>query len=193
LHIIATAQTESRAEAMVSKDERLLRNLLTDLIYGEDEQTLAEVVGEKLAQKNKTVAVAESCTGGILAKLITDVAGASRYFTFGWVTYSNTAKISELGVPADLIEKYGAVSEEVARSMAKCARKKAGADYAIGITGIAGPTGGSRTKPVGLVYICVDSDGKSEVKRNVFAGSRGSVRLRAARTALKMLGMQLSI
>jgi PncC family amidohydrolase len=97
-----------------------------------------------------------------LAKMLTDVPGASEYFKYGWITYSNSAKTSELNVHPDLIEKYGAVSEQVAEAMAKGARKKAGADFAIGITGIAGPTGGTEQKPIGLVYISVDSSDFSE-------------------------------
>ena len=108
LHIIATAKDKDKAQQMAEKDEKLLTELLGELVYGTGEQTLAEVVGEKLAQQKKTIAVAESCTGGCLAKLLTDIPGASRYFTHGWVTYSDTAKVSELGVPADLIEKHGA-------------------------------------------------------------------------------------
>ena len=160
---------------------------------------MADVVGEKLTQQNKTISVAESCTGGTLAKLLTDVAGASGYFTHGWVTYSNQAKISELGIPNELIEKYGAVSEQVATAMADGARKKAGTDFAIGITGIAGPTGGTKQKPVGLVYISLAYHNGCQTKRLIFgqpgAGparrDRDSIRLRAAQSALNMLRLKL--
>jgi nicotinamide-nucleotide amidase len=191
LHIIATAKNKPRAQEMVEKDEKSLRNILGELIYGVEEQTLAEVVGEKLARQKKTIAVAESCTGGTLAKLLTDVPGASRYFIHGWVTYSNSAKTSELGVRAELIEKYGAVSGEVAQVMAQNARKKTDTDFAIGITGIAGPGGGSEQKPVGLVYISVDSDSGSETKQFIFPHDRSSIRFRAAQTALNMLRLKL--
>ena len=191
LHIIATARDKDEARKMAEKDEKLLRNTLGELVYGTGEQTLAEVVGEKLAQRNKTLAAAESCTGGCLAKLITDVPGASRYFTQGWITYSNIAKTSELGVPADLIEKHGAVSEQVAVAMARHAREKAGTDFAIGITGIAGPAGGSEQKPVGLVYICVGSDKGCETKRCIFSHDRDFIRIQAAQTALNMLRLKL--
>ena len=154
---------------------------------------MAEVVGGKLSQDDKTIAVAESCTGGVLAKLLTDIPGASTYFTCGWVTYDNTAKTVELGVPPELIEKYGAVSEEVALAMADGARKRAGTDFAIGITGIAGPEGGSEQKPVGLVYISVDSARGSETKRFILSGDRNTVRLRAAQGALNMLRVRLGI
>ena len=191
LHIIATAEEKNKAEQMAEEDEKLLTKLLGKLIYGRADQTLGEVVGEKLARQKKTIAVAESCTGGCLAKLLTDVPGASRYFTYGWITYTQGAKTSELDVKADLIEKHGAVSEQVAEAMAKGARKRAGADFAIGITGIAGPTGGSEQKPIGLIYIAIDSDNSCETKRFIIAGDRETIRLRAVQTALNMLRLKL--
>jgi len=191
LQIIATAKDKDKARQMAEKDTKLLTELLGELIYGTGEQTLAEVVGEKLVQQKKTITVAESCTGGTLAKLLTDIPGASRYFTYGWVTYSNIAKTSELGVEADLIEKYGAVSGRTAEAMARGARKRAGTDFAIGITGIGGPSGGSEQKPVGLVYISVDSSDGCETTRFILSGDRDSIRLRAAQTALNMLRLKL--
>ncbi len=192
LHIVASAKDKSKAEHIAEKDEKLLRSILKELVYGIDEQSLAEVVGEKLVQQNKTIAAAESCTGGTLAKLLTDIPGASRYFTHGWIAYSNSAKITELGISPDLIEKYGSVSEQVAEAMAKQARKKAGTDFAIGITGIAGPDGGSEQKPVGLVYISMDSSSGCETKRFVFSfHDRNSIRFRAAQTALNMVRLKL--
>jgi len=193
LHIIATAKDKEKAMQMAENDEKSLRNMLGKLVYGTGEQTLAEVVGEKLVRNKKTLAVAESCTGGMLAKLLTDIPGASRYFMSGWVAYSNQAKISELGVPDDLIQKYGAVSEQVAEAMAQGARRKAGTDFAIATTGIAGPAGGSEQKPVGLVYIAIDSDSGCETGRYLFSHDREFIRLRAAQTALNMLRLQLDI
>lgn len=193
LTITATAKDKNKAYQMAERDEKLLRNKLGELAYGTEEQTLAEVVGEKLARQKMTIAVAESCTGGTLAKLLTDIPGASRYFTHGWVTYSNTAKTGELGVPADLIEKYGAVSEQVAEAMAHGARKKAQTDFAIGITGIAGPSGGTEQKPAGLVYISIDTDNGCDTKCYLFSHGRRFIRLRAAQTALNMLRLKLNI
>ena len=190
LHIIATAEDKSQAQKKAEKDEKLLTDKLGEIIYGTGDQTLAEVVGQKLAQQKKTIAVAESCTGGYLAKLLTDIPGASRYFTHGWITYSNSAKTSELGVPAHLIEEHGAVSEQVAQAMARGAKKRAGTDFAIGLTGIAGPTGASKQKPIGLVYISVDFDSGCETKRFIFHHDRDSIRLRAAQTALNMLRLK---
>ncbi|MHC4115946.1 MAG: competence/damage-inducible protein A [Planctomycetota bacterium] len=193
LHIVATAETAETAERMARKDEQSLRRTLGELVYGTGEQTLEEVVGRELARQGKTVATAESCTGGLLAKLITDVPGASDYFAAGWVTYSNQAKSRELGVPAELIDEHGAVSEQVAEAMARRARARAGTDFAIGITGIAGPGGGTEQKPAGLVYVAVDSDRGCETKRCLFTHGRRFVRLRSAQTALNMLRVRLNI
>jgi len=193
LHIIATAGNKEEAEQMALEDEKLLRSTLGELVYGVSDQFLAEVVGEKLLRQGKTIAVAESCTGGLLAKLLTDVPGSSKYFTCGWITYSNQAKTSQLGVPAELIKEHGAVSEQVARAMAMGARNKAGTDYAIGITGIAGPTGGTEQKPVGLVYIGVDSKSGCYAEQLLLSGSRRFIRLRAAQTVLNLIRLKLNI
>ena len=191
LHIIATAKDKNKARQMAVDDEKMLRRKLGGLVYGTGRQSLAEVVGETLARQNKKIAVAESCTGGILAKLLTDIPGASRYFTAGWVTYSNAAKAGQLDVPEELFKEFGAVSEQVAEAMAQNARKKAGADFAIGITGIAGPAGAGKQKPVGLVYISVDCSGGHETKTFIIPGDRAVIRLRAANTALNMLRLRL--
>jgi len=191
LHVIASSGDKDTAQQMAEKDEKIIRNKLGELVYGTAGQNLAEVVGEKLARQGKTIAVAESCTGGTIARLLTDMPGASKYFTHGWITYSNAAKTSELGIATDLIEKYGAVSEQVAQAMAFNARKKARTDFAIGITGIAGPDGGTEQKPVGMVYISVDSDNGCDTKRCLFSHGRRSIRLRAAQTALNMLRLKL--
>ena len=191
LHIVATATDKPCAEEMIGNDARQLRALLGDLVYGRDEQTLAEVVGAKLRRRRKKLAVAESCTGGLIGKLLTDVPGSSDYFTYGWVTYCNEAKIRELGVDAGLIEKHGSVSEKVVRAMAKGARARAGTDFAIAVTGIAGPGGGTEQKPVGLVYIAVDSGESIDVQRCVFSHTREHIRYRAALAAINMLRLSL--
>ena len=191
LHIVATAKDKSGADEMIEKDRSELRKILGDLVYGEDEQTLAEVVGAKLRERKETLAVAESCTGGLIGKLLTDVPGSSDYFTCGWVTYSNEAKVRELGIDKGLIEKHGAVSEEVACAMAKGAREKAGTDFGIGVTGIAGPGGGAKQKPIGLVYIAVDTVGQRDVQRYIFPHLREHIRLRASLAALNMLRLRL--
>jgi nicotinamide-nucleotide amidase len=187
LHIVASARTKKQAEQMAKKDVNRLHSLLGNLIFGIDDQTLPEVVGHWLMQHRKTITVAESCTGGLLTKLITDIPGASEYFTHGWITYSNRAKTELLGVPKKLIEKHGAVSEQVASAMAIAARQKAKSDFAVAITGIAGPAGGTEQKPVGLVYISVCDGDDCQTKKCLFSYTRELIRTRAALTALNML------
>jgi len=149
---------------------------------------IAEEVGRLLRSKGLTVSVAESCTGGRLGNMLTDVPGSSDYFLGGVISYSNDAKVSLLGVNSKTLKVKGAVSEEVAIQMAAGARTKLGADIGIGITGIAGPAGGTPAKPVGLVYVAVSSLVSSECSRNVFRGSRSSIKDQSARKALEMLG-----
>lgn len=193
LEIVATSTDRGEAERMAAGEETSLRATLGELVYGVGDQTLAEVVGARLAELGKTIALAESCTGGLLAKLITDIPGASGYFTCGWVTYGNEAKNRELGVPRALIERHGAVSEQVATAMAQGARHNARTDLAVGVTGVAGPTGGTEQKPVGLVYIAVSSRHGTDTSRHVFSHDRSSVRLRAAQTSLNVLRLKLGI
>ncbi|MDD5457905.1 MAG: competence/damage-inducible protein A [Phycisphaerae bacterium] len=190
LHIVAAAADEQKAKTMALAQAENSKDILGELVFGEDDQSLSQAVAEKLTKEGKTVAVAESCTGGLLAKMLTDIAGSSRYFTCGWVTYSNDAKIRELGVPVDLIEKYGAVSEQVAMAMATAARKKSGSDITVAITGIAGP-GSTGQKPVGLVYIAIADKTGCRVEQRNFRADRESVRIRAAQTALNMLRITL--
>ena len=149
---------------------------------------IAEDVGRLLRSKGLTVSVAESCTGGRLGDMLTDVPGSSDYFLGGVISYSNDAKVGLLGVNSKTLKAKGAVSEEVAIQMAAGARTKLGSDIGIGITGIAGPAGGTPTKPVGLVYVAVSSIESSECSRNVFRGSRSSIKDQSARKALEMLG-----
>jgi nicotinamide-nucleotide amidase len=169
------------------------RKIPAPLIFGFDDDTLEGVVGKELTKLSKTVALAESCTGGLIAKMLTDAPGATKFFKYGWVTYANEAKVSQLGVSPDLIEAYGAVSSQVAEAMARGAREKAGADFGVAVTGIAGPDGGTDEKPVGLVYIAVAGDNdivgecQCVIEKCVFSGSRGDIRLRTAMEALNIL------
>jgi nicotinamide-nucleotide amidase len=140
-----------------------------------------------LTKGKKTLAVAESCTGGLLSHLITNVAGSSQYFILGVITYSNAAKTSLLKIPQDLIIKNGAVSRKVAALMAQSVRKLARADFGIGITGIAGPGGGSLKKPIGTVFIAIDSAKEKICQKFYFKGSRLSIKKRAAKKALELL------
>ena len=191
IRIISRGPDEKAARALIEPVEQKLRKCLGTFIFGSDEDTLAGVVGGLLRRNGSTVAVAESCTGGLLAKELTDISGSSGYFMAGWVTYSNNAKIDFLRVNPATIESFGAVSEQVASELAVGARRLAGTDYGLGITGIAGPAGGTDEKPVGLVYIgLADQDGV-EVVRNVFPGSRDRVRRRAVYSALNILRLKL--
>jgi len=140
-----------------------------------------------LIRNNKTIAVAESCTGGLLSKLLTDLSGSSGYFLLGVVTYSNQAKTAILNIPDSLINKEGAVSRAVAELMAKSVRKLSRADFGIGITGIAGPAGGTHNKPKGTVFIALNSRNKTTCQRFNFSGSRSAVRNKAALESLRLL------
>lgn len=194
LQIVASADTARQAETLLEYQRRELECLLGTLVFGTAEETLQEAVGRLLILKNKSLAVAESCTGGLLAKMLTDMPGATGYFKCGWVTYSNQAKIDQLGVPESLIQEFGAVSEPVAEAMAKGAARISGSDCAVGITGIAGPTGGTEQKPVGLVYIAVLAGDQCRVQRVHFSDAgRAAIRLRAAQSALNLLRLQLTI
>ncbi|MFA5096295.1 MAG: nicotinamide-nucleotide amidohydrolase family protein [Candidatus Omnitrophota bacterium] len=144
-------------------------------------------IHELLSKKHMTIAVAESCTGGLLSSLLTGRGGSSRYFILGAVVYSNKAKNLILGIPSRLINDKGAVSAQVSALMAKGVRKLAHTDFGIGISGIAGPGGGSKTKPVGTVFIAVESKSRKTCRRFIFKGSRSAVRKKAALKSLRLL------
>ncbi|MEN6387151.1 MAG: competence/damage-inducible protein A [Phycisphaerales bacterium] len=192
LHIISQEKNEKIANDLAIKDVEKLRGILGEYIYAYDDLTLAEVIGKMLIDKKQTVCTAESCTGGLIAKMITDVPGSSRYFNQGWVTYSNESKNIQLGVDKKLLENYGAVSSEVASAMSDGARKKSGCDYAIAVTGIAGPDGGTEQKPVGLVYISIAGPKGTKTERFLFgARNRDFIRLRTCQVALNLLRLNL--
>ncbi|MBN1765607.1 MAG: competence/damage-inducible protein A [Sedimentisphaerales bacterium] len=191
LRILARAPGEAEAQTLILPIEQEIRRRLGDKVYGCDEETLPLVVGRELRRKGQTLAVAESCSGGMLAKEITDIPGASDYFLCGWVTYTNKAKSELLQVNSNLIQKHGAVSEEVAHAMAYNALRLAGADYALSTTGIAGPTGGTPEKPVGLVYIGLADKNNVQVKRYIFPVERENVRQRTINTALNLLRLKI--
>jgi nicotinamide-nucleotide amidase len=192
LHIVAEAADFETARQMIAEQKRQIVEILGPVVYSTEDKTLPEVVGQLLRQKKMTLATAESCTGGLVGKLITDVPGSSEYYRGGWVTYSNDLKNRELGVPEGRLKKYGAVSEQVAGAMAQGAVRKSGADAAIAITGIAGPDGGTEQKPVGLVYIAVQIGKNLEVREFRFAPlSREMIRQRAALSALNLLRLKM--
>ncbi|HOK96331.1 MAG TPA: competence/damage-inducible protein A, partial [Anaerohalosphaeraceae bacterium] len=194
LHIIASADSKMQAMKMVQDDKQRLKALLGNIVFGEDDSSLPAAVGQLLREKHKTIAAAESCTGGLLSKMLTDIPGSSAYMLAGWVTYSNEAKVRQLGVPEQFIRDFGAVSRQVASAMAEGAAKRSGADIAVSITGIAGPDGGSEEKPVGLVFIGVWTDGICDVQRCRFGDAdRQSIRQRAAMTALNLVRLRLQV
>jgi nicotinamide-nucleotide amidase len=185
---LTTKTHRSIKEAVLQSLAEGVRTRLREWIYAEGQDTLEEVVGRLLRRQKLTVAVAESCTGGLIGYRLTQVPGSSAYVDRGVLCYSNQAKTEMLGVPAGLIEQYGAVSREVAEAMAKGMRERAGVSVALSVTGIAGPGGATETKPVGLVYIGLD--GGSEdiiIKEFRFHGDRSVIRQRAAQAALDML------
>ena len=165
-----------------------MRGLLPGRFFSEDGRELPVVVAALLRERGFTLALAESCTGGLLAARLTDVPGSSAFFERGFVTYCNRSKVELLGIePAELIEAQGAVSEEVAAAMAAGARRSAGADIGVGITGIAGPDGGTPEKPVGLVFVALDGAAGTRVRTALFPGDRERIRYQATQSALEML------
>ena len=170
---------------------RRLREILGEAVYGEGSERMEEVVVRLAKLGKRKLATAESCTGGLVASRITDVPGASEIFQAGWVTYSNEAKVQELGVLESTLEKYGAVSAAVAGEMAVGARKRAGADWAVSVTGIAGPGGGTAGKPVGLVYLGVAGAGGVETIEKKLVPDRKTFKAMASQVALDLLRRKL--
>lgn len=190
--LLAWAKTVEQAERTLEQVVPAFREKIGPFIYSEDDRSLPAVVGDLLRRRNLKLAVAESCTGGLIAKMMTDVPGSSDYFERGYVTYSNASKVELLGVPADLIERHGAVSSEVARAMAEGARARAKVDAALAVTGIAGPTGGSLEKPAGTVHLALADAGGTIAQKFLFPRpEREFVRELAAYAALEMLRRRL--
>src|SRR5947209_1232172 len=179
-----------KAEAIEHADT-IIRSTLGPSVFSAADETLEEVVVKLLVQRNQTVAVAESCTGGLLANRITNVPGSSAVFLAGYVCYANDAKIDILGVDSELIEKHGAVSEEVARFMAEGARKRARSTYGLATTGIAGPDGGSDVKPVGAVYVALAGESETNVRKLFFPSDRETFKQLVAQFAFEMLRRKL--
>jgi nicotinamide-nucleotide amidase len=186
ISVRAHGPDEATARRLLDADVKALKERFGDLVFGMDDATLAGALAELLGRGSVTLAVAESVTGGLVSHMLVGVPGISRWFLAGIVAYANEAKSSQLGVPAALIEQHGAVSAEVAEAMARGACAATGARLGISTTGIAGPTGGSDEKPVGLVYVGVCLDGRARVERHEFRGDRERVRDRAAKEALNM-------
>jgi len=187
LSLAALAQDAASAESNLARVEQLCREALGDLVYGQDGVTFAQAVGERLAARGETIACAESCTGGLLMQLLTEIAGSSRFMAGGFVTYSYEMKESALGVPHELLQQHGAVSEPAVRAMAEGARVRTGATWAAAITGIAGPDGGTAEKPVGTVWLGLSGPAGTRALLARYRGDRGQVRLQSAYGALQLL------
>jgi len=193
VRIHSYGKTQQAARALLDEATRDVRQRLGNLVFGQDDDTLADAVARLLTKHKKTVSTAESCTGGLIAKSLTDVPGSSDYMLEGVVTYSNTAKVRLLHVPVELIERHGAVSVPVAEAMAKNGRRLSASDYALSVTGIAGPTGGTATKPIGLVYVGLADNRGCQVTERRFGTylTREEIRDRTRKLALNCLRLRL--
>ncbi|MBI4429590.1 MAG: competence/damage-inducible protein A [Ignavibacteriales bacterium] len=191
LRVTVRGKNLALVEETIRQVEMKLRSKAQKYIYAADDEDLEHVVGRLLAERKMTIAVAESCTGGLIADRITDVAGSSSYFERAMTAYSNESKIAELGIPVFFIEKFGAVSREVAEAMAFGVRKKSNTDIGLSTTGIAGPTGGSAEKPVGLVWIGYSDKNETIALRFNFLNDRRRVKERTAQAALEIVRRKL--
>ena len=189
--ITAKSSTREEAEAKISLAEKKIRDKLGSYIFAKNDQSMEGVVGELLRKKGATLSVAESCTGGLITHRLTNVPGSSDYLNRGVVVYSNQAKIDLLGVPEEIIEKFGAVSEKTAESMAKGIREKSNTTFGLAVTGIAGPDGGTPQKPVGTVFISLSSAEGTKVKGHKFWGGREQIKLLTSEAALDLLRKHL--
>jgi nicotinamide-nucleotide amidase len=190
-NLFTRANSVEAAEARVDELADKIEDELQDSLYSSKGESLEQIVGYYLQMRDATLAAAESCTGGLLAERLTSISGSSRYFLGGAIVYSNELKSEFADVPADLIVKHGAVSSEVAIAMAEGIRKRCKATFGVGITGVAGPTGGTAEKPVGLVYHALSGDRGTDVVEKKFPGDRKRVRWFASQQALDMVRRKL--
>lgn len=191
IHLTARGRTEQEAEALLDRLSEQIEERLGNAVFSFAGETMEEVIGLRLSVGGYTLSVAESCTGGLLAQRITDVPGSSKYFIEGVVAYANEAKMKTLGVEPILLLEHGAVSGPVAEAMAEGIRQRSGTDFGLAITGIAGPDGGTEEKPVGLVYIALSDDTKTEHRKLKLPGDRQLIRWRASQAALDLLRRRL--
>ena len=191
LRLTAKGESPQDCQERMAPLFREVRSRLGDCLYGVDVSSLEEVVITRLRQKGLTLSAAESCTGGLIAKRLTDVPGASAAFLGGVVSYTSAVKAGVLGVPRDLLEQYGAVSEPVARAMAEGVRRLTGSDLSVSVTGLAGPDDDDRGNPVGTVYLGLSLPGETLVRRLALGGDRSRIRLLAASNALDMIRRHL--
>ena len=193
LRVTARAETRENAEKLIAPVAAEIRKRFGRSCYGEDDRDLATEVLDMLRSSNLKLATAESCTGGMLGETITQVSGASDVYVGGFVTYTNEMKTQFLDVSSEDLKTHGAVSEPVAKQMAEGAARAAGADFGIGITGIAGPEGGTDEKPVGLVYIALKGKRGTKIIEHRFSGDRQGIRTRSVHAALALLREELII
>jgi nicotinamide-nucleotide amidase len=191
IHLKTQKASLDEAQARVDELAERIEEELGEFVFSDNGDSLEQIVGYYLQMRNSTLAVAESCTGGLLAERITSMSGSSRYFVGGAVVYSNQLKTGFADVPAHLIEKHGAVSREVAAALAEGIRKRCGATFGLGVTGIAGPTGGSAEKPVGLVFHGLAGENETDVVERTFPGDRKRIRWFATQQALDMVRRKL--
>ncbi len=191
LNLVCEKRTLSAAQQRVDELANKIEEELDEIIYSSHGESLEQIVLYYLGMRGATVATAESCTGGLVAQRLTSIAGSSRSFLGGVVVYSNEMKSAFANVPASLIEQHGAVSPEVAKSLAEGIRKRTGATYGIGVTGIAGPGGGTEEKPVGLVYVAIADDQETEVIERNIPGDRERIRSWASQQALDLVRRKL--
>ena len=191
LTLLCSRSDQESAQLRVDELASRMEEALDDWLYSSQGESLEQIVLYYLGLRQATLAVAESCTGGLIAQRITSVPGSSRSFLGGAVVYSNQLKISFANVAPDLIAQHGAVSEEVAKALASGIRQRTGATIGLGVTGIAGPSGGTEDKPVGLVYIAVSDAQKTDVLEHTFRGSRTRVREWTATQALDLIRRRL--
>lgn len=189
--VLVKLNSQGHDQSLLDQAEQLVRQKLGQHVVAQGDETLAEVVANKLHAAEKTLSVAESCTGGLIAKLLTDCAGSSAFFERGAITYSNSAKHAMLGVDEQLLLDKGAVSYECAQAMANGIRQQSKTDFSLAVTGIAGPGGGTAEKPCGTVFIALASYQGTEVRECHFSGDRTQVRIKTAYTALDWLLKQL--
>jgi nicotinamide-nucleotide amidase len=191
LHLRKRGESKDAADQRLDELVELIEEELGDSVYSDNGDSLEQIVSYFLQMRNATLAVAESCTGGLVAERLTSISGSSRYFSGGAVVYSNELKTQLADVPADLIDVYGAVSEPVAKALAEGIRKRCGTTLGLGITGVAGPTGGTAEKPVGLVFHALASENGTEVVKRNFGGDRARIRWFASQQALDMVRRKL--
>ncbi len=191
LRLTAKGTDRDLLTGIIVEQVKKLYRTIPELIYGEDEKSLEKVIGELLKERKQTVSTAESCTGGKIAEMITSIAGSSAYYKGSVIAYDNSLKKHLLGVPDDLIKKYGAVSRQVVEQMALGARKLMGTDFSVATSGIAGPDGGTDSKPVGMVWIAVSSDKGTIAEKYIYGSERIQNILRFSNAALNLLRLQI--